>query len=1003
MPVDFLTAEQESKYGKYNGDPMPEQLSKYFWLDDNDRVSVFRHRGNHNCLSFAIQLGTVRYLGTFVSDFGDVPEIVINYVARQLKIETIDLTHYGNISSNKSFWTHTQEIRQNYKYRDFTEQPFHLRLARWLYSRAWISAERPSVLFDLATARCVENKILLPGVTVMERLIAQVRDRASIRLWCKLGKLPNDDQRIMLEKLLDTEPGSRNTLLDILRQPPTTATPKGLLIAIDRLERLRLIGAMEWNLSGIPVGRLRVLSRYASMARAQTIERMNYERRIATLVSFAIAFTISAQDDVIEIMEIIFTNTFRKSDNKGKKNRIRTIKDLDSAARRLREVCSYLLDESISDNELRKVIFSKYPKDVLKISLQMVDRLTKPPDMSVAHEELFSNYTNIRRILPSLLASLAFHATPSGQQALQSWNFLTASENKTGKGKYADAPLGGLTTTWRKLVLKNADDRINPCAYTFWTIERMNEALKRHDIYVDKSERYCDPRAQLLQGEEWESVKPHVLRTLDWPSSADEALQPVSGELDKAYKNTARRWDINTAVRMENDRLVLSPLDKLEEPKSLKKLRKQVQSLLPHIDLPELVLELNSWVPFLDAFTHISESNSRVNDLAISICAVLISQACNIGLEPVVQPGIPALEYDRLTWVEQNYFRTETITQANNALVAYHSKLNLSQIHGAGEVASADGLRFVTPTKTTNSGPNPKYFGVGRGVTYYNYTSDQFTGLHGIVIPGTIRDSLYLLELVLEQQTELQPKEIMTDTAGYSDIVFGLFGLLGYQFSPRLADIGSSKFWRIDSGADYGVLNVLSKNKINKDLIIRYWDDIMRVAGSLMLGTVNPTQLIKALQHGGKPTMLGRAIGELGRIFKTKHNLTYIDDEAYRRKILTQLNRGESRHSLARAVWYGKKGELHQSYREGQEDQLGALGLIVNAIVIWNTRYMGLALDAIKDKGNILEYEDVKRLSPLGYDHINIVGKYSFNLPETIANGELRPLINIEEIQQQEE
>jgi len=149
----------------------------------------------------------------------------------------------------------------------------------------------------------------------------------------------------------------------------------------------------------------------------------------------------------------------------------------------------------------------------------------------------------------------------------------------------------------------------------------------------------------------------------------------------------------------------------------------------------------------------------------------------------------------------------------------------LAQILGSGEVASADGLRFVTPSKTINSGPNPKYFGVGRGVTYYNYTSDQFTGLHGIVIPGTIRDSLYILELVLEQQTELQPKEIMTDTAGYSDIVFGLFGLLGYQFSPRLADIGSSKFWRIDSSADYGALNVISKNKIKTDLIIRYWDD----------------------------------------------------------------------------------------------------------------------------------------------------------------------------------
>lgn len=146
-------------------------------------------------------------------------------------------------------------------------------------------------------------------------------------------------------------------------------------------------------------------------------------------------------------------------------------------------------------------------------------------------------------------------------------------------------------------------------------------------------------------------------------------------------------------------------------------------------------------------------------------------------------------------------------------------------------------------------------------------------------------------------------------------------------------------------------MNAISKNKIRIDLILRYWDDFMRIAGSLQLGTVNPTQLIKALQRGGKPTMLGRSIGEFGRIFKTKHNLLFITDPAYRRKILTQLNRGESRHSLARAVMYGKKGSVYQNYREGQEDQLGALGLIVNAIVVWNTRYMALALDMIRENG----------------------------------------------------
>ena len=96
-------------------------------------------------------------------------------------------------------------------------------------------------------------------------------------------------------------------------------------------------------------------------------------------------------------------------------------------------------------------------------------------------------------------------------------------------------------------------------------------------------------------------------------------------------------------------------------------------------------------------------------------------------------------------------------------------------------------MRFVTPVRTINAGPNRKYFGNNRGITWYNFVSDQYSGFHGIVIPGTLRDSIFVLEGLLEQETGLNPTEIMTDTAGASDLVFGLFWLLGYQFSPRLA------------------------------------------------------------------------------------------------------------------------------------------------------------------------------------------------------------------------
>jgi TnpA family transposase len=294
--------------------------------------------------------------------------------------------------------------------------------------------------------------------------------------------------------------------------------------------------------------------------------------------------------------------------------------------------------------------------------------------------------------------------------------------------------------------------------------------------------------------------------------------------------------------------------------------------------------------------------------------------------------------------------------------------------------------------RTIHAGPNPRYFGQERGVTYYNLTSDQFTGLGGIVVPGTLRDSLVLLAAVLEQETALQPAEIMSDTGAYTDVMFGIFNLLGYQFSPRLADIGGARFWRVDPKADYGALDGLAAHRVNPRLIEQHWEDLLRLAGSLKLGTVQASGLIRTLQTKDRPTKLARALEEWGRLVKSLYMLSYIDDESCRRRILVQLNRGEGRHQLARTVFHGKRGELRQRYREGQEDQLGALGLVVNVVVLWNTIYLDAALDQLPAEGHDVRDEDVARLSPLGFEHVNMLGHYAFTLPDVVARGGLRPL-----------
>jgi Tn3 transposase DDE domain-containing protein len=102
-------------------------------------------------------------------------------------------------------------------------------------------------------------------------------------------------------------------------------------------------------------------------------------------------------------------------------------------------------------------------------------------------------------------------------------------------------------------------------------------------------------------------------------------------------------------------------------------------------------------------------------------------------------------------------------------------------------------------------------------------------------------------------------------------------------------------------------------------------------------------------------------------------------------------------HGVAQAVFHGPRGEARQGYREGQEDQLGASGLVVNVLALWDTLHMDPALAHRCRRRVETKPEDVARLCPLGHENINVLGRYSFALPDSVAQSELRPLHDPEE------
>ncbi|MBV9323862.1 MAG: DUF4158 domain-containing protein [Chloroflexi bacterium] len=138
-------------------------------------------------------------MSTFSIEPTAVPPTVIAYVAAQLGIHDVTCLAKCGARSNTA-WEHAAEIRRVYGYREFSNPSVWFPLVRWLYTRAWLSAEQPSVLFDLATAWLVQRQALLPGVSVLVRLVARIRERANARLYVKLargGQLKSEAQPVV--------------------------------------------------------------------------------------------------------------------------------------------------------------------------------------------------------------------------------------------------------------------------------------------------------------------------------------------------------------------------------------------------------------------------------------------------------------------------------------------------------------------------------------------------------------------------------------------------------------------------------------------------------------------------------------------------------------------------------------------------------------------------------------------------------------------------------------
>ncbi len=962
----------------------PRELVRHYTLTEADLAMVRRSRGDHSRLGYALMLCYLRHPGRPLRTNERPPSALVSFVAEQIDVRPEAIDDYLAAEQNRR--RHAAELQDRLRFRPFGKHAA-TELANALHPQA-LENDRLFYLAELVMEECRRRRIVVPAPRRLERLCVDLRFRARREIERRLTDGLSLEQRRRLDALTQRRAETGQSWLGWLRQMPQATKPTAMLGLIERLNHVRAIGIDAARGHRVHQTRLAQLAREAGRTTAQHLAGYERQRRHATLAAITLDLGPALTDQTIDLFERLVGTMFSKAETRHARAFQTDGRAINEKVRLYARVGAALIAAREAGQDPFEAITTVILWERFRASVAEAEALARPEDFD-SYERLGEHYGAMRRWAPAFLAAFSFQGGPAAASLLRAVDLLRDT-NEAGALKLPkSAPTGFIRERWARYVMPGGE--IDRRYYEFCVLSELCGRLRAGDVWVVGSRRYRSFEEHLISRE----AQQELLQNGTLPVAVDPDFERfIAGRrvlLDArlAAVDTKAKGGLLPDVSLEKGVLKIAPIEKSTPPEA-EALAARLYAMLPRIRITDLLSEVARWTLFTDCFTHL-RSGERVADPQI-LMAGLLADGLNLGLTRMAEACTIA-SLGQLAWVADWHIRDETYALALRRLVDHQQREPLAAVFGGGFASSSDGQFFRAGGFGRAAGRLNAHYGDDPGSKFYTHLSDRFAPFYTKVIAATASEALHILDGLLYHQSDVTVRRHHTDGGGDSDHVFALLALLGFQFAPRIPDLKNRRLYSFAKPSAYPALEPLIAGRINVALIRAHWPEILRIAASIRTGTVTASLLMRQLASYPRQNSVAAALRELGRLERTLFTLDWIEDPELRRDTGRELNKGESRNSLARAVFIHRLGEIRDRTYENQQHRASGLNLAVAAVILWNTVYLNRAIAALRETEDVPDHF-FAHLSPLGWEHINLTGDYVWSSADEMTENHdgYRPL-----------